>query len=513
MDDGYTQISSVERSFSPRDDDESFPMERAPSKPTFERAHSFGGEKAERIRQITSRNSIPINEEHKALSSVEALENMFSYLRIDRDGGILNLTDGDGAQYSKLWIFFKADALRDFVAFLQVVRAILNLEHVYYGGYLVLICFFRRTCSSFPHQVNRHLPLDIVSLSVVVFEILRGFYLLGMFTRDIIHFICGADGKDAEQGLAKRKYYALSDIFLVNFQSLQNFSALQCLGYVHPSILKHFMQKLTASDAAARACFERMLRDERQLSDDELHDVVIQIMMKVQKQHGDAHLQDNLYWYTTLTSYALFKELQKLPDFPAFLTKEFHSKIRDPEAMRHAWKVSLSAFVEMLVFGMVCMTFAFFGAAAFMVKLGHIAEKMTDSEIDIYRLCFNIALFLNQVMGIVPLSALLRERVVRFLFGGQDAKISSEEEAFVSAYHALLVERIWTVRPEEISTFRRCVVLLTLSDDDIQRLVLEESASRKAVITKGLANLNKTDKRPTMTNRITERMVTSILTD
>merc|ERR1719162_1574905 len=93
---------------------------------------------------------------------------------------------------------------------------------------------------------------------------------------------------------------------------------------------------------------------------------------------------------------------------------------------------------------------------------------------------FDLIAFLNQAVGMVAVQRLLRDRIFRFLFGGQDATISIEERTLKLAYEALLAEKIWTA--EGYGKMKKSLCLLSMSDDDIQRLVLEESHHDKRLV-------------------------------
>merc|ERR550537_1414384 len=85
--------------------------------------------------------------------------------------------------------------------------------------------------------------------------------------------------------------------------------------------------------------------------------------------------------------------------------------------------------------------------------------------------------FLIQVLGIVQIKKLLRWRLFRFIFGGQDAEVSIEEKLVERIYEARLAQAIWT--SDAMTTFQKLVTLVNLNDDDLQRLMLEEVEHKK----------------------------------
>ena len=81
---------------------------------------------------------------------------------------------------------------------------------------------------------------------------------------------------------------------------------------------------------------------------------------------------------------------------------------------------------------------------------------------------------------------LLKWRLFRFIFGGQDARVSTEERFIQRMYLGLLAERIW--ENPKLSLTQKLVVMVTFDDDDIQRLVLQEFDDEKAKVLRAVRN-------------------------
>merc|ERR1712110_824834 len=87
------------------------------------------------------------------------------------------------------------------------------------------------------------------------------------------------------------------------------------------------------------------------------------------------------------------------------------------------------------------------------------------------------ALLLNQILGVVQLSWMIRERLFRFVFAGEDGIMSSSELVKRDTWNALIAQTLFTSYRNPIDKF---TMLLTFSDDDLQRLTLHEHRDKKA---------------------------------
>jgi len=120
------------------------------------------------------------------------------------------------------------------------------------------------------------------------------------------------------------------------------------------------------------------------------------------------------------------------------------------------------------------------GAAAFTLKLAHTSAVLFDPDVNLAMTFLSILAFLNQALGIVYVRGLLRWRLFRFIFGGADAHTSDEEVFVELLYESRLVHTIMST--DALSPWKRLVTAVTLNEDDIQRLVLEETQEKDDVI-------------------------------
>jgi hypothetical protein len=86
------------------------------------------------------------------------------------------------------------------------------------------------------------------------------------------------------------------------------------------------------------------------------------------------------------------------------------------------------------------------------------------------------ALLLNQILGVVQLNWMIKERLFRFVFAGEDGIMSSGEGVKKDTWNAQIAERLFTMYQNPID---KVTMLLTFSDDDFQRLTLHERRGRK----------------------------------
>eukprot|EP00747_Dinoflagellata_sp_TGD_P049815 gnl/TRDRNA2_/TRDRNA2_146407_c2_seq1.p1 gnl/TRDRNA2_/TRDRNA2_146407_c2~~gnl/TRDRNA2_/TRDRNA2_146407_c2_seq1.p1 ORF type:complete len:280 (+),score=31.01 gnl/TRDRNA2_/TRDRNA2_146407_c2_seq1:1-840(+) len=101
------------------------------------------------------------------------------------------------------------------------------------------------------------------------------------------------------------------------------------------------------------------------------------------------------------------------------------------------------------------------GFDAFVVKIRRVND---DSSLVSY------AALMNQLLGIVQLNWFVRDRLHRFIFGGEDGYVSDREMQVLKVWQAMLVRRIWQTH----SFLRFVAIMVTFSDSDFQMLVLQE---------------------------------------
>lgn len=425
-------------------------------------------------------------EEYVNMTAREAISKLMGYLKIDPDGGLVNLEDDQQdwgtSQVSKIHILVHKDGLHLLLAYFVMFRLAINVPSVLYVSASTIFCYYSPRCEAHLDDglsSRCQFDLAVCALLVAIFEILRGGACLWTAFWNLFRFICAREEQVAGQ-IVHQRYIFLSRFFLEDLQRLQNMSALQCLGYVHPALLSQYAKDLKGRDHAAKALFERILGvQEYHLTDLVLHKRIIRIIMhsKEKLEVTPDEKKDEAVRLLRLSSYALFQRLAKVKELPE------SNRIRDPLALRHrGWMVRAVAYLESSYYwSYVLLQFAF-GSMAFLVKVVRLAVTLLDAEASILLLLLKTVSLINQVMGTVSVLPLLRWRVFRFIFGGQDSYVSTEEVYLMETYLALLVERIWTSSSASFTWCRKMLTLATLDDNDIQSLVLEETDPEKECV-------------------------------
>merc|ERR1711948_132363 len=94
----------------------------------------------------------------------------------------------------------------------------------------------------------------------------------------------------------------------------------------------------------------------------------------------------------------------------------------------------------------------------------------------------NAAVLLNQVLGVVQLTWAIRDRLFRFVFGGEDGVMTKPEIVRRDVWNAKVCQKIWRSYP----CWKAFSILMTWCDDDFQALVLRE-APTEAISTEDIA--------------------------
>merc|ERR1711881_79955 len=84
------------------------------------------------------------------------------------------------------------------------------------------------------------------------------------------------------------------------------------------------------------------------------------------------------------------------------------------------------------------------------------------------------AMLLNQILGLVQLDWMIKERLFRFVFAGEDGIMSRSELVKKDTWNAQIAKTLFTSYSNPVDKF---TMLLTFSDDDFQRLTLHERRS------------------------------------
>jgi hypothetical protein len=112
--------------------------------------------------------------------------------------------------------------------------------------------------------------------------------------------------------------------------------------------------------------------------------------------------------------------------------------------------------------------------------------SVSDEELTFHTLV-NCVLFVKQVLGIVQVDVLVRERLLLFIFAGEDSVLNSEERSTMMVWHAMVAEEIWiecTAKSRLFGIFKFLMIMMSWSDEDVQKLVLEVKSDRDAAATR-----------------------------
>merc|ERR1719375_1446314 len=96
---------------------------------------------------------------------------------------------------------------------------------------------------------------------------------------------------------------------------------------------------------------------------------------------------------------------------------------------------------------------AYFGFEAFLVKIGRVPAPGVGPTASLgfwanRRSAVQVAVFLNQILGVVQLNVFTEERLFQFIFGGTDNFIGPHEKRRKFVWEALLSEDVELHDPE-----------------------------------------------------------------
>eukprot|EP00746_Dinoflagellata_sp_MGD_P009967 gnl/MRDRNA2_/MRDRNA2_120438_c0_seq1.p1 gnl/MRDRNA2_/MRDRNA2_120438_c0~~gnl/MRDRNA2_/MRDRNA2_120438_c0_seq1.p1 ORF type:complete len:592 (+),score=84.83 gnl/MRDRNA2_/MRDRNA2_120438_c0_seq1:214-1989(+) len=436
----------------------------------------------------------------------DAADNFMSHLYIDPDGGVSNLLDdnqtyvGDGGSQVTKFPIIEKDMSKRVIALVYILRLALNIPTVVFGGTRIVYCYWSPHCPSFTQRGHDedlkkiNLPLETIALLVAAWEVVAGIALILQVCYHGIQFAAtnrappGTKFKEALK-VDFEKYRHLVMFFWEGMQRLQNFSALRALGAVHPSLLSHYAKDCNIGNTAALELLEHYLHlpKHRHLIEEEVLELGVAQLVRL--KHGPTlvgsprdtpesdQMQHKTHEYILMDCYTLLCELKRAEAGIISHPEGLRYSSPRKDSLRALWRVSLIGWIELVVFWLKAIFLACFGWAAFMIKLVEVAVVIFDPSSSIKLIAFETLAFMNQIMGIIGVNQLLRWRLFRFIFGGQDAYVSAEERLVMSFYEARLVQAIWT--SHSISNYERWLILLTFDDDDLQGLVMEEGESDK----------------------------------
>lgn len=474
--------------------------------------------------------------EGKRLSLKEAKDRIFGHLNFDPDGGISNLLD-ENVSYKSEQVskrpFLVGGFSKRLCICITACRLAININAIVYTSSTIMFCYFSPSCPRYLWQEPAHLsqnsslPLAEIALAVAATELLGGCILvlrsLYNLARFQINSVATAGAPPAEVMRTKyEKYRHLARFVWDDLPVLQSFSALYALANVHPGVIGHYAKEIEAGNSAAVALLERYLgvMPGERLTEEEVHEwAVVQLMrLRHQDLQDEDERENMIHQYLLLSPYQLLCEIEisnevnlcgKLenssPADARTLSVEDVCSCKNlnvvansceelgsaggqqsllneagAPALNRLWRVRFIMWAESTLFWFWSLCLFVFGAAAFITKFAEAAIVLFDPAASRVDVLFKAMVFLNQVMGIFAVNMLLRWRLFRFIFGGQDARVGTEEQLLRQLYEACLVEAIWSSTTLSLST--KVSVLVAFDDDDLQRLVLEESDVEKAKV-------------------------------
>jgi len=126
-----------------------------------------------------------------------------------------------------------------------------------------------------------------------------------------------------------------------------------------------------------------------------------------------------------------------------------------------------------LVFFVITRVMAFIvGFDSFLIKYRAASAYIINPDYSSANIIGAIVL-LNQVLGVVQVAPLIRERLYRFVFGGEDGVMTRRETVRQETWEALIAQKVF----EKYNALDRIVLMMTWCDDDFQMLVLREDAN------------------------------------
>jgi len=129
----------------------------------------------------------------------------------------------------------------------------------------------------------------------------------------------------------------------------------------------------------------------------------------------------------------------------------------------------LKALTPMLWFLLTRAFALLIGVDAFVIKI-RIAHEYTQGEHFDASSALSLFVFLFQVLGVVNLNWFVRERLLIFIFGGEDGNVDQEEKDRWNVWKALITRKVYDIH----GLFAGTVVMLGFDDYDFQMLVLDD---------------------------------------
>lgn len=182
-----------------------------------------------------------------------------------------------------------------------------------------------------------------------------------------------------------------------------------------------------------------------------------------------------LFWeiLPALSTYSAMQLLQNL--VPLIYSAALQAHLNGlSDAVRHSRR--RFAMELLSTFSWLCLV-AFSGVVgfdAFLIRFRVVALTVTttsrEASIEACWLTLPAVQFLVQLLGVVNLAVVMRQRVFLFIFGGEDAVLRDDEVERMETWLALLARRMYL----DLPSWQFVVVALSFSDADFQALVLNE---------------------------------------
>lgn len=153
----------------------------------------------------------------------------------------------------------------------------------------------------------------------------------------------------------------------------------------------------------------------------------------------------------------------------------------------------ITASWPLVKFGCTRLVAFVVGFEAFILKVrtfGKMLDKDTAGTDYGFASCmFNLVLlvvFLFQVLNVVNLPWFVQERLLIFIFGGEDGELSDEEELRWRIWRVLLTKRVYSI----LGGFQATIVMLGFDDYDFQLLVLDDKNKLEKQSSKNVTGCN-----------------------
>jgi len=170
------------------------------------------------------------------------------------------------------------------------------------------------------------------------------------------------------------------------------------------------------------------------------------------------------------------------PDLTRIGRLSFDKEFRDMKFKDYGWLL-----LNLLIFAVTRGVAGVVGFETFMVKFLKIARAM-EKESTFAALLLALS-FINQLLGIVQVRKISRDRLFLYLFGGEDCFVNAYEEKVAHTWMARLARRMWEVAHEKDRyTFPKLwflAIALAYGDNDFQKLTLNGSMDRRALAAPG----------------------------